>query len=139
MIRWRARQRPVSSAKPRSAAPGRAVQGVVGLVVRGEELAAGGLFDRRPDALARTLVAGVGRGGQVELRRCPVQRADDAGRPGHGEVVQMPGRTAVSFRWDNRGRALPADEEPGGEPKLTVRRARGRHREPLSRSRQTRA
>jgi hypothetical protein len=52
-------------------AAGRAQQGVVGLVVRGEDLPVGGLLDRGLDALAGAVVAGVGQGGQVELGRRP--------------------------------------------------------------------
>ena len=44
-------------------AAGRAQQGVVGLVVRGEDLPVGGLLDRCLDALAGAVVAGVGQGG----------------------------------------------------------------------------
>ena len=47
-------------------AAGRAQQGVVGLVVRGEALPSG-LLDRRLDALASAVIAGVGQGGQIEL------------------------------------------------------------------------
>ena len=48
-------------------AAGRAQQGVVGLVVRGEALPSSGLLDRRLDALASAVIAGVGQGGQIEL------------------------------------------------------------------------
>ena len=69
------------------AAAGGPVQDVVGLVVRSEDLAAGGLLDRCLDALACAVVAGVGQCGQVESGGGPVQRADDAGVAGNGQVV----------------------------------------------------
>ncbi len=55
-------------------AAGRAQQGVVGLVVQGEDLPVGGLLDRCLDALACAVVAGVGQCGQVESGGGPVQR-----------------------------------------------------------------
>ena len=73
-------------------AAGGPVQGVVGLVVRAEALPVGGPFDRRLDALACAVVAGIGQGRQVELGGSPVQRADDPGVTGYGQVVQVPGR-----------------------------------------------
>ena len=67
VTRCRARQRPVSSAKPRSPRQrGGPVEGVVGLVVGGEDLPADGLLDRCRDALTCAVVAGVGQCGQVE-------------------------------------------------------------------------
>jgi hypothetical protein len=49
-------------------------------------------IDRRSTPWPAPFVAGVGQRGQTELGRGPVQRADDAGVAGDGEIVQVTGR-----------------------------------------------
>src|SRR3954470_5648555 len=64
-----------------------AQQPVVGTVVDGEPAAVGGLFDRGLDAVTSAFVAGVGQGGQVEVRGGEVQRGGDTQRTGASHIV----------------------------------------------------
>ena len=84
-------------------AAGGPVEGVVGLVVGGEDLPAGGLLDRCLDALACAVVAGVGQCGQVESGGGSVQRADDPASRATVRSCRAPGATSETQIGRRRG------------------------------------